>query len=227
MIFAVTPDAGAACRLSGTVLTDGDASHSGSVLTLCDLDGVQVGRSFVDGSGGYTLSAPRPGRYLLLVQARGRHPQAHVLALSRSRTVRVISLERLHAQVAGEVRAFPSGVPVPGAVVVATDATGEVRDSTRAGPDGRYALGGLAEGPHTITGAAEHMWPAAVGVHVPGTGRTIVRDLDMLEPIRPPDALRGIGDVAALPPRWAAAKQDAAPTEAPTEPPIPTWLADR
>lgn len=220
MIFAVTTDAGPACGLSGRVLTSGGAPHPAAVLTLCDLDGVQVGRSSVAGCGSYTLCPPRPGTYLLLAQAPGHHPFAQVLGLTGLREGHEITLERLPAQIAGQVRAFPSGDAIPGAVVVATDLAGEVRDSTRSDRDGRYVLGGLGEGPHTVTGAAEHMWPAAVAVQVPGTGRTIPCDLDMLEPIRPPAGLYTTGEGGALPPRWAAAKQDAVPARAPDETPV-------
>lgn len=224
MIFPVTTDTGP-CRLHGTVLTTGGAPIPQAVLTLCDLDGVQVGLSFVDSAGGFALSAARPGPYLLLTQAPGHRPYAQVLAVTGSRRGHEVELERLPAQIAGEVRAFPSGDPISGAVVVATDASGEVRDSTRSAPDGHYALGGLGEGPHTVTAAAEHMWPAAVGVHVPGSGRTIVCHLDMLEPLRPLAGLRAADDDGVLPARWAAAKQDVAPT-APAAAPAPADLAD-
>lgn len=218
-------DAGPSCCLSGRVLTSGGAPHPAAVLTLCDSDGAQVARTGVASCGSYALTAPRAGSYLLLGQAPGHCPHAQVLGLTGPREGHEVRLERLTAQIVGEVRAFPSGAPIAGAVVVATDLGGEVCDSTRSGADGRYALGGLAQGPHTVTGAAEHMWPAAVAVHVPGSGRSITCDLDMLEPIRPPAGLYGTGEPGVLPARWAAAKADA-PVQAPTKDPVTSGSLD-
>lgn len=211
MILAVSADAagsragpfpGPAWLVAGRVTGPDGRVPAEAVLTLIDARGRQAGRALPDAGGGFRLAAPGPGDLVLLASAPGHHPRAYGVKRSAPPPGELdIVLAPLTEQVVGLVRAFPSADPLPGALVVATDEAGCVRAGTRSGPDGGYALGGLPAGRYTVTATAEAMWPAAVGVDVPGSTRSVECTLDMLEP---PPAPRDAPD------RWSTAKQDLA-----------------
>jgi hypothetical protein len=136
-----------------------------AVVTLIDVGGRQLGRTVTVADGGFALSTPGPGTYVLIGSAGSRQPQAATVVVGNTAVVYDLTLSGV-AGLAGEVRDEKGGGPVPGALVVATDVRGEVIATGAAGQDGGFAFSEMVPGSYTLAVSAEGHRPAAMPVEV-------------------------------------------------------------
>lgn len=153
-----------------------DGSPIGSAtLTLISLQGRQLSRAVAGYDGGYALSAPGPGSYVLITAADGHQPQAAtVLVGDGDAPVDFDVVLSGTSGLAGSVRSAEHGQPVAGAMVVVTDVRGEVLATGRTDESGAFAFADLPAGSFTIAINSDDYQPAALPVEVAGQGITRV-----------------------------------------------------
>ncbi|OSY41882.1 MFS transporter [Streptomyces platensis] len=152
-------------EIRGTV-RDGDGRPvDRAAVTLISVDGRQLGRTSTAADGGYALPTTGAGSYVLIGSAGTRQPQAVTVVVGGEPVSYDLTLGGA-AGLEGEVRDEKGDDPVPGALVVATDVTGEVVASGVAGQDGSFAFGELAPGSYTLAVSAARHRPSALPVEV-------------------------------------------------------------
>ncbi|MCQ4079646.1 carboxypeptidase-like regulatory domain-containing protein [Streptomyces sp. RB6PN25] len=142
-----------------------------ATLTLIDLNGRQVGRASAQADGGYALTAPGSGSYVLIAAADGHQPQAATVVVGDQPLSYDLVLSGT-AGLAGAVRDAAAATPVAGAMVVVTDVRGEVVASATTGGDGTFGLQELVAGAFTLAVSAPGYRPTAVPVEVAASGTT-------------------------------------------------------
>src|SRR5262249_19612691 len=143
----------AGLTVSGRVLAAGGGVPApGAVVTLIDPTGRQLGHAVADAAGRYAVALPAAGSYGLVGSAAGRRPEVATRTVGGSPVEYSLVLSG-STGMTGSVRS--DGLPVAGALVVATDPFGEVADSTVTGADGGYRLGELVAGEYVLTVSAE------------------------------------------------------------------------
>lgn len=143
--------------------------------------------------GSYTVEGLPPGRYLVSASVAGFSIPDRTSTVDASSSTEQLDLKADQAaSVSGVVR-FANGDPAPNASIKvdwrAKDAPGGKGNATVAGPDGRFAFGGLGPGKVTLTawardeigtvgpmligirGATEVTVPLAAGAMIAGTAR--------------------------------------------------------
>ncbi len=143
---------------------DGTALRSATV-TLISPQGRQLGRARSDDGGGFAVSAPRPGAYVLIATADGHRPQATALVAGGEPAFHQIVLLGARG-LAGLVRAGADGRPVPGAMVAVTDDGGEVLATAKTGENGVFTVDELPDGLFTVAVNASGFRPAALPVEI-------------------------------------------------------------
>ncbi|MFF3563949.1 MFS transporter [Streptomyces sp. NPDC002574] len=144
-----------------------------ATLTLISLTGKQLGRAATRPDGGYALTAPGAGSYVLIAAADGHQPQASTVVVGEEPVAYDVVLTGTSG-LTGTVTSEADGIPVHGAVVVVTDIRGEVLASGGTGQDGGFGFGELPAGDFTLAVNATGFRPVALPVEVAGTGPTHV-----------------------------------------------------
>ncbi|MFR9768227.1 MFS transporter [Nocardia sp. SC052] len=155
--------------LGGRVHREDGRPVPGAVLTLVDHGGRQVARANSAADGGYAITAPETGDYVLIVSAMGHQPTAVNVPVGQ-RPHRLDLTLVGSGELSGVVRTAGPGVPLPGATVTLTDLRGEVVGSAVTGGDGTYVCRGVVSGVYTLVAVAEHMRPSATTLTVPDSG---------------------------------------------------------
>ncbi|WP_245672278.1 MSCRAMM family protein [Nocardia anaemiae] len=155
--------------LGGRVHREDGRPVSGAVLTLIEPGGRQVARASSAVDGGYAITAPEPGGYVLIVSAIGHQPTAVNVSVGQ-RSQRLDLTLVGSGELSGVVRTAGHGVPLSGAIVTLTDLRGEVVGSAVTGGDGTYVCHGVVSGVYTLVAVAEHMRPSATTLTVPDSG---------------------------------------------------------
>ncbi|MFI5500944.1 collagen binding domain-containing protein [Nocardia asteroides] len=155
--------------VDGRVRREDGQPLPGAVLTLIDQNGRQVARASSAADGGYAISAPTSGGYVLIVSAVGHQPTAVNVSVGELAQRVDVSLAG-SGELSGVVRTAAHGSPLPGATVTVTDPRGEVIGAAVTGGDGAYACHGVVSGVYTLVAAAEHMRPSAITLTVPDSG---------------------------------------------------------
>jgi EmrB/QacA subfamily drug resistance transporter len=158
-------------RVRGRVRGGEGMPVSGAALTLIDLGGRQVDRAITQGDGAYALTAPVAGPYMLITAADGHQPQAASIVVGHRPLGYDVTLSGT-AGLAGVVRSAATGARVMGAMVVVTDAHGEVIASTETGPDGEFSFDDLVAGTFVVAVSAGGHRPGALPVDVAGQSTT-------------------------------------------------------
>ncbi|MEV7401329.1 MFS transporter [Streptomyces sp. NPDC091267] len=140
-------------------------------VTLVSLTGRQLARTVARPDGRYELTAPGAGTYVMVAAADGHQPQAATVAVGDEPLAHDLVL--LGAPGLSGVVSGADGLPVAAAVVIVTDARGEVLGSGRTGTEGEFTFGELPAGELTVAVNAAGHRPAAVPVTVGegGSGR--------------------------------------------------------
>ncbi|GAB2687393.1 hypothetical protein GCM10027089_05490 [Nocardia thraciensis] len=140
-----------------------------AALTLIDPRGHQVSRATGDSGGAYTIEAPAPGAYVLIVSAN-RHQPAAVNVTAVDGAQRIDLTLRGSGELSGVVRTSVRE-PVAGATVTVTDLRGEVVGAAVSAADGEYACHGVVAGTYTLVAVAAGVRPTATTLTVPDSGR--------------------------------------------------------
>ncbi|WP_084461856.1 MFS transporter, partial [Nocardia kruczakiae] len=154
--------------VSGHIHREDGQSVPGAALTLIDQRGHQVSRATTDGAGGYHLSVPDAGNYVLIVSAEGHQPAAVNVAIGSEPQTVDLTLQG-SGELSGIVTEGP-GRPLAGVTVTLTDRRGEVVGAAVTGADGAYACHGIVAGIYTLVAVAGHRRPDAATLTVPETG---------------------------------------------------------
>jgi carboxypeptidase family protein len=166
---ALALDAASGTTISGYVRRSDGTPAPGAVLTLINHSGKQVARGATGPDGGYQLTAPLDGVYVLIASCSGHQPQASTLRVAGAGVTADVLLTGT-ARAIGTVRIAGSGAPVADATVTLTDLRGEVVGAGSTGADGGYAFGELLGGNYTLVVSAASYQPYAATVTVPDTG---------------------------------------------------------
>nr|WP_243639247.1 MFS transporter [Streptacidiphilus pinicola] len=174
----IDPVAGQEVPMSGITIhgfvRGGDGHPVGTAtLTLITLQGRQLGRTPVGADGGYELTAPGAGSYVLIAAAEGHQPQASTVVVGDGPLVYDVALSGTSG-LTGLVRAAAGGRPVGDAMVVLTDVRGEVLATGKTAETGVFTFGDLASGTFTVAVNAAGFRPAALLAEVGGAGLTRV-----------------------------------------------------
>ncbi|MFD3453942.1 MFS transporter [Streptomyces sp. NPDC058691] len=159
--------------IHGQVRNSEGAGVERATLTLISLTGKQLGRATAHADGGYVLTAPGAGSYVLIAAADGHQPQASTVVVGEEPVPYDVVLAGTSG-LTGTVTSEADGIPVHGAVVVVTDIRGEVLASGGTGQDGGFGFHGLPAGDFTLAVNATGFRPVALPVGVAGTGPTHV-----------------------------------------------------
>jgi hypothetical protein len=145
-------------------------------VTLIDQRGRQIGRATTASDGSYAVRTPTAGNYVLVGSAPGHQPQVATLAVGASPLEFDLTLAG-SGGLTGSVRA--GGAPVTKALVVATDARGEVVGSATTDAGGGYRLAELVPGAYTVAVNAFGYRPTAGQADI-RTGTPTVHDVELL-----------------------------------------------
>jgi EmrB/QacA subfamily drug resistance transporter len=165
--------AGGGILVSGRVHGVDDAPVAGAAVTLISLEGRQLGRSLAQNDGSYGIGVPAAGSYFLIASAEGRQPNASTIVVGDGPMPYDILLGS-GSGLAGEVRSADSGTPVAGAVVVVTDARGDVLATGQTDALGEFTIADLAPGIVTLAVNSPKHRPLAQPVEIAGGGVTRV-----------------------------------------------------
>lgn len=168
----------------GRVLGPDGRPVPGAVVTLLDPSGGQLGRTTARDDGTYALDAPAGG-HVLVASATGLQPRVATVPVPAAGEPAALDLVLTGTGgLFGTVRA--DGLPRAGALVVATDAHGEVVGSATTAEDGGYRLVPLPPGTYTVATSAAGCRPAAVHAAV-AAGAPTRQDSEL----RPTATVRG------------------------------------
>ncbi|WSG63561.1 carboxypeptidase-like regulatory domain-containing protein [Nocardia sp. NBC_01730] len=155
--------------LGGRIQREDGCPVPSAVLTLIDQRGHQVARAAGAVDGGYVISAPEVGSYVLIVSATGHQPAAVNVALGQRPQQLDLTLAG-SGELSGVVRTAGHGEPLAGATITLTDLRGEVVGAAVSGRDGAYVCHDVVSGTYTLVAVVAHMRPAATTLTVPDTG---------------------------------------------------------
>ncbi|MER5835200.1 carboxypeptidase regulatory-like domain-containing protein [Streptomyces sp. NPDC002130] len=170
---AVTGADPAGVPVRGRVLRADRTAVGGAAVTLISLGGKQLGRAVSRGDGSYGVDAPGAGSYILIAASEGCQPQASTIVVAGEPMVYDVLLSGTSG-LAGVVRSADGGTPVAEAVVIVTDARGEVLATGRTDVLGEFAVTDLVPGPVTLAVNSPKHRPLAQVVEIGGAGTTRV-----------------------------------------------------
>jgi hypothetical protein len=163
-----------------------------AVVTLIDLGGRQLGRAATSGDGRYALGIPGGGTYVLIGSAEAHQPQAATVVVDGNGLDYDLVLSS-NSGLAGTIKDSVTGEPVAGALVVATDARGEVVASGVADAGGGYNFPQLVPGAYTLAVSGAGHRPTATPVEV-AAGGTSRQDVELAPGARLAGVVRAAGN---------------------------------
>lgn len=157
----------------GRVLRADRTAVGGAAVTLISPRGKQLGRTVSRDDGSYGLDTPGAGSYVLIAASEGCQPQASTIVVAAEPVTYDVLLSGTSG-LAGAVRSADGGTPVAEAVVIVTDARGEVLATGRTDVLGEFAVTDLVPGPVTLAVSSPKHRPLAQVVEIGGAGITRV-----------------------------------------------------
>ncbi|GHJ36638.1 MFS transporter [Streptomyces sp. TS71-3] len=152
---------GEGSQVHGYVLNPAGHPVPGAAVTLIDPAGVQLARTQAAVDGGYSLTGPEKGSYVLIASAPGHQPHVATVSVGPMPTAFDLHLAA-SGGLTGTVHSEWS--PIGGALVVATDARGDVAGTVRCDESGAYRLSDLTPGLYTLAVSADGYQPTALTV---------------------------------------------------------------
>ncbi|HKN53694.1 MAG TPA: MFS transporter, partial [Amycolatopsis sp.] len=137
-----------ASPISGRVRRPNGNPVTRANLTLVDEHGHQAARTTATPDGTYSITAPGPGRYTVIVISDGHRPHASDLTVDGPARLD-ITLTGI-VDLSGVVREAGTGNPIPYATVTVADSRGDVDDTCTTTVAGGYSLTCLGTGPYTL-----------------------------------------------------------------------------
>ena len=134
--------------VSGSILRGDKRPAHPAVVTVMTIGGTQVDWARADSDGSYSVVLPGPGRYLVLANAQGWTPRAEVLEFQNPSARQHLTLTD-QLTLSGTVTR--KGAPIVGALVILTEATGEVVGSVTANGAGSYCMPLPGAGRYIVT----------------------------------------------------------------------------
>jgi MFS family permease len=162
---ATVPGSGA---VRGTVTGRGGEPIAGALLTVIGSDGWQAGQAQTDADGRFELAGIAPGSFSIVVMAPGYAPEATVVGAAHGAAITHNIVLAAASRLAGSVLSA-GDVPLPGASVSLTDASGAVLARDVTDMEGGFVLAGAPQGTYTVTAAAPGYQPASMRVEVNGS----------------------------------------------------------
>ena len=175
--------------IAGTVRDDSGAALAGATVTLVDTVGRQLDKVNSGADGGYRLTTPRSGTYLLVTLAPRHQAGASRITVTDRPVTHGVTLAARVA-IAGTVTAGDE--PVPGTTISLVAETGTVAAATRSDPAGRFALADVAPGSYSLAVASAEHLPTARSVTVLD-GKVVREDIQLVR------AARLSGQASAVP----------------------------
>ncbi|MET9102767.1 MFS transporter [Streptomyces antibioticus] len=172
-VSAPAAEAGTGIRVHGHVRGAEDAPVPEAAVTLISPAGRRLGRSVARPDGAYTLDAPGAGSYVLIASADGFRPHASTIVVNGETVAHDVLLSGTGG-LDGTVLAGGSGDAVKDALVVVTDARGEVLATGTTGERGEFGFAELVPGTVTVAVDAPGFRPRALPVEIGATGATRV-----------------------------------------------------
>jgi protocatechuate 3,4-dioxygenase beta subunit len=154
--------------LRGVVTGGSGEPLADAVLTVINVAGGQAGNARTGADGGYQLTMPAEGGYVVIARGLNHEPHAATVEVHGVLTTCDIRLAS-SAGLTGTV-ADPDGSPVAGATVILTNTAGAVVSALRSNAHGGYGVTDLTPGLYTVTATAPEREPMALLVDVPPTG---------------------------------------------------------
>ncbi|WP_030447142.1 MSCRAMM family protein [Actinocatenispora sera] len=154
--------------LRGVVTGGSGEPLADAVLTVINVAGGQAGNARTGADGGYQLTMPAEGGYVVIARGLNHEPHAATVEVHGVLTTCDIRLAS-SAGLTGTV-ADPDGSPVAGATVILTNTSGAVVSALRSNAHGGYGVTDLTPGLYTVTATAPEREPMALLVDVPPTG---------------------------------------------------------
>jgi hypothetical protein len=154
--------------LRGVVTGGSGQPLADAVLTVINVAGGQAGNARTGADGGYQLTMPAEGGYVVIARGLNHEPHAATVEVHGVLTTCDIRLAS-SAGLTGTV-ADPDGSPVAGATVILTNTAGAVVSALRSNAHGGYGVTDLTPGLYTVTATAPEREPMALLVDVPPTG---------------------------------------------------------
>ncbi|NNH70744.1 MFS transporter [Nocardia uniformis] len=158
-----------AILIGGAIRDRDDRPVPDTVLTLIDQYGHQVSRTTGNSRGDYTIGAPEPGGYVLIVSANGHQPSAVSVTVGHRPQQLDLALPG-SGELTGMVRSALRGDPLAGATITLTDPEGNVVGTAVTAEDGNYICHGVISGTYTLVAVADHMRPRATTLTIPDSG---------------------------------------------------------
>ena len=152
------PSGGSAQPVSFRVVGRDGRGLAGASVTLLDDHGREIAGTVGDEQGAGTLTARRPGGYMLVTAAAGYQPGAVAITVSDAAVDAEIPLTR-SASIAGSVGGEDG--PIVGAHLVLVQ-DGEIVETAESGADGAYRFADLAAGEYGLSVSASEWEPAAI-----------------------------------------------------------------
>ncbi|MFG3089365.1 MFS transporter [Streptomyces antibioticus] len=178
------------CLVRGRVQAAEQVPVGGAAVTLLSPGGRQVARTNTGDDGAYAVPVPGEGTYVLIASADGCRPQATTVVVGAEPVTYDVLLSGTTG-LAGVVRSSNGG-PVDGAVVVVTDARGDVQVTVRTDGAGEFSVAELVPGPVTLVVNSPKHRPLALPVEIGATGITRV-DVELRPGVQVRGAVRGAG----------------------------------
>jgi hypothetical protein len=149
------------------------APLAGASVIISDMTGNVVASAVTSADGGFLVEGTPSGRYAVTATASGHLPASREIELNgHVETAQlVLPPER---EVYGVVRT-PGGEPVPGILVTAASAAGEIVASATTDSSGRYRLTGFGGGEHVLVAGGQEPVSADVEVTSGETASVTVR----------------------------------------------------
>ncbi|MDT0201567.1 MFS transporter [Nocardioides sp. AE5] len=162
----------------GTILIGGEPPRqTPAIVTVTHLDGSPVDWAWSDQSGGYSVALPGPGTYVVVGNARGWSPRAHIFEYAGGTSQEHVALTD-QLMLRGTVT--DKGTPVAAAMVALHAGAGEFVQSTVSAADGGYDLPLPSAGPYVVT-AASAATGKAHSRKVIVTAASLVVDIELAE----------------------------------------------
>jgi hypothetical protein len=174
----------------GRVLHVAPQPLAAASITVTDSTGRHVGHAYSDADGAFEIAVDSPGLYLVHTARNGDRPFVREVRLGFEGADMEITLTDRGFGICGMVRDI-DGRAVAAASVVALDLLGETLGRARTDAAGRYELGDLPGGEHTLVVLAPGYHPAANDLALPASGmharsellHPITADAPLVEPV--------------------------------------------